>query len=112
MRDPMNSTRPLDRAACRRVEAICRKRLGCLPQAAAWLALVSVILWACAIAARADGPPQHGPLDCDPVCVVDYCRARCDGPGERTDAERRECRRQCVPYVTSEGCWPCREGDK
>jgi hypothetical protein len=104
-----NPRNDLDRTAQARVAELARARLGCLPLAALCLAAVCLGLLVASTVARADGPPQHGPIDCDPVCVVDYCRARCDGPGERTEDERRACRRECVPYVTNNGCWPCRE---
>jgi len=106
----------LDRAAEARVAELARARLGCLPLAALCLAAVCLGLLVASTVARADGPPQHGPpqhgpIDCDPVCVVDYCHARCDVDDGRTAADETDCRRECVRYVTEHGCWPCKEGE-
>ena len=100
----------LDRAAEARVRELSRARISRLERAAWVIAAACLALLASTAIARADGSPLHRQLECDPVCVVDYCDARCDVPDGRTDAEERECRRACVRYVTEHGCWPCREG--
>lgn len=71
--------------------------------------IVAGAMWFLVRPALAD-PPQHGPLTCDPVCVVRYCAARCEGPHRERLQGRVECRRECVRYVTEHGCWPCAEG--
>jgi len=68
------------------------------------LTIAASVLWFFVRPALADGPPMHGPLPCDPVCVHYVCAATCDGaqgyPGCYGDCQRR---------LTAGDCGPCRE---
>jgi len=66
-------------------------------RAVMWLSL----LWFFVRPALADGPPMHGPLLCDPVCVAYFCAARCSG-----DDETPQCYAACIDEV-SRDCKVC-----
>lgn len=76
-------------------------------------ALLLLTLIAGAANAQDAGPPQHEPLTCNPLCVRNYCEARCSGPHRERLQGRADCRRNCEAYVTNDGaCFPCKEESK